>query len=73
MKFILLACGLLAASCAPTHPYTIADRETYNAIAPDFKGYVIADPLLTQEQKDLRLLTVETWRKRIEAAEGLPR
>lgn len=70
MKRILPLCGLLAVSCTPTHPYTMADRETFNAIVPDYTRYVRADAQLSQEQRDLKLLTVETWRMRLEAAEG---
>jgi len=70
MKRSLILCGLLAASCTPTHPYTMADRETFNAIAPDYTRYVQADAQLSQAQRDLKLLTVETWRMRVEAAEG---
>ena len=71
MRRTLIACGLLLASCGtPGAAYVKADRETFNAVAPDFQVYVLADPLLSQEQKDRRLLTIETWRKRLEAAEA---
>ena len=70
MKRALLLCGLLAASCTPSHPYTVADRETFDAIAPDYRQYVNGDAALSQAQRDLKLLTVETWRMRLEAAEG---
>lgn len=69
MKKILTLCGLLVASCTPPQLYTKADRLTFDAIAPEYSSYVLTDGSLTQEQKDLRLLNVETWRKRIEAAE----
>jgi len=70
MKKTLTLCVLALASCtAPSTLHTIADRETFNAIAPEFSSYVLADGKLTQEQKDRRLLAVETWRMRIEAAE----
>ena len=70
MRRALLLCGLLAASCTPTHPYTLADRETFEAVAPEYKAYVEADPALSPEAKILRMTALETWRMRIEAAEG---
>lgn len=72
MKKSLLACGLLLASCGtPNAAYIQADRDTLDAIAPEFVIYVMADPLLDQQQKDRRLLTVELWRQRVQAAEGV--
>jgi uncharacterized lipoprotein YajG len=67
----LLTCGLLLlASCAtPSTLHVVADRATHDAIAPDHRSYVLADPTLTQEQRDRRLLVLETWRIRLEAAE----
>jgi len=43
-----------------------AELDTYNAIAPEYSAYVEADPALTAEQKQRRLDTVETWRRRVE-------
>jgi hypothetical protein len=45
--------------------YVKADRLTYDAIAPEYLRYVDADPGLTQEQKDRRHRTVDTWNLRI--------
>lgn len=68
MKRCLILFAL--ASCTPSHPYTVADRETFNAIAPDYQTYVTGDAALSQPQKELKLLVIETWRMRLEAAEG---
>lgn len=65
----LLLCALLATSCAPSHPYTVADRQTFDALAPDYTNYVLNDATLSQPQRELKQLTVETWRMRLEAAE----
>lgn len=69
MKTRTLLCCLLATSCTSPQLYTKADRLTFDAIAPEYRTYVLADPSLDQSQKDLRLLNVETWRIRLEAAE----
>jgi len=61
---------LLFASCeGPSQSYVIADRATYTAIAPEYVRYVRADPNLTDEQKQRREDTVDTWNRRITAAE----
>jgi len=70
MKRALFLCGLLAASsCTPPAVYTKADRATFDSIAPEYRDYVLGDASLSQPARDLRLLNVETWRKRLEAAE----
>ncbi len=69
MKKTLLLCALLCASCTPTAVYTKADRATFDAIAPEYRDYVLGDASLDQGARDIRLLNVESWRKRIEAAE----
>jgi hypothetical protein len=62
LAIILLLCG----GCVS--PNTQAELETFNAIAPEYVIYVEGDTNLTQEQKQLRYDTVETWRRRIEAS-----
>ena len=49
-------------------PNTQAELETFNAIAPEYVLYVDGDATITQEQKQLRYDTVETWRRRVEAS-----
>lgn len=72
----LLTVGLLACTGCASIPatYTAADRATYNAIAPEYLEYVNEDgtsveSVLTPAQKELRRLTVESWERRIRAAE----
>jgi hypothetical protein len=67
-KHTILTLTLLASSCSTAPAYVQADQLTYNAIAPEYKAYCLADPQLTQMQKDRRLLTLATWLKRIQAA-----
>ena len=71
MKTLLLACGLLLASCTtPGGTYVQADRDTFDAIAPEYRIYVQADPSLSVEQRDRRLLLIELWDKRIRTVQG---
>lgn len=60
---ILLA---LCGSCVS--PDTAAEQATFDAVAPEYLTYVEADEALTEEQKQLRRDTIETWRRRLEAA-----
>ena len=69
MKKLLILAGLALGSCTPTRVYTVADRATFAAIAPAYRDYVIGDATLDVQQRELRLLSVETWRMRLEAAE----
>lgn len=67
---VMLLCVAALASCTPTQVYVAADRATYEAIAPAHARYVAADPALDALQRQDRQDLLETWRKRIEAAEG---
>lgn len=56
---------LLCAACP--NPHAQAELDTFQAIAPEYRGYVEGDPALTPEAKQLRYDTVETWRRRVGA------
>ncbi len=62
-------CLTLCCSCV-SKVYIEADRATYQAIEPEYRAYVMKDVDLTQEQKERRFLTLQTWLQRIETAEG---
>jgi hypothetical protein len=49
---------------------TAADRATHDAIAPEYRAYVDADAALTPSQKELRTMTLDSWERRITAAEA---
>lgn len=71
MKRTLSLCGLLLASCnGVADTYVKADRLTYEAIAPEYRAYVLADELLDEDAKARRLLSLDTWNLRIKASEG---
>lgn len=62
---------LCAVSCtSPSNTYVMADRATFEAVAFEYEGYVNADDAMDQEAKDRRMRTIDTWRRRLESAEG---
>jgi len=75
MAAVLLVCASIAAivalsSCTVDSSYRAADRATYDAVAPAHRRYLETDALLTEEQRELALLVLETWRVRVETAES---
>lgn len=57
---------LVTASCAgPSEAYVAADLATYEVVAPAHKAYVEADPLLDADQKNRRLLLLQSWELRV--------
>jgi hypothetical protein len=74
LLLISLGAGVLAlasSGCATTldEAYARADRATYDAVAPEYAGYVASDPKLTVEQRERRNRTVALWRLRVEDEE----
>lgn len=62
---------LLAGCCATPDPtFVAASRATIDAVAPEYLGYVQADPALDAEQKARRVATIARWREAIEAREA---
>jgi|GEM_PF-6416612 len=56
-------------SCASVdETYREADALTYQAIAPSFIEYVDRDAMLDEDQRELSLATLSTWRARLIAA-----
>ena len=51
--------------------WVVAERSTYDALAPAHAEYVKADADLSENQKRLRLLLLKTWNLRIEEHEKL--
>lgn len=70
---ILLPLLLVMGGCQwispPNELYVKADRATFEAIAPEYRGYVEKDLSLTIDQQQRRYRTIETWRLRIESGE----
>lgn len=61
---------LLLCSCTPTEAYVEADRMTYNAIAGEYLSFVGNEDGFSVEQKARRGRLIDSWRMRLEAAEG---
>ena len=61
---------LCLASCQPAGAYVVADRAIYDAIAPAHRRYLIEDSGISPASKELRLQTLEQWRKLLESAEA---
>lgn len=69
-KWHLPLVALLALSGCGSHPQSVADRAIYDAIAPEHRAYVEADPELDGAQKQRRLHTLHRWDSLIRAAEA---
>jgi hypothetical protein len=63
-----LLLSLLAGCQTVPDPYWNADRQTYEAVAPEYKAYVEADAGLPVEQKARRQRTLDTWKLRVDQA-----
>jgi len=70
MKLMAVALLLLAGCAGPNPSYIQADRATYEAIAPEYLRYIQDDARLTGAEVQRRIDTVNTWLRRIEAAEA---
>lgn len=67
---LVLGVWLFAAGgCTPAQSYVQADRETFQAITPEYSVYVATDEQLTPEEKERRARTVATWDLRLRNAE----
>lgn len=62
--------GASCAGCSISQAYVAADRETYEAIAPDYRARVEADPGLSDDQKARRARAVDSWEARLVEAES---
>jgi hypothetical protein len=47
--------------------YLDADQATHDAIAPEYTKYIDADATLSDNQREIRRLNLESWQARIEA------
>jgi hypothetical protein len=66
----LIGLAATVGGCGPASSYIAADRATYEAVAPEYAGYVDADPTLSDVQKQRRHRTADSWLLRIRQAEG---
>lgn len=70
-KILLLVLALTASSCCSvTEAYLAADQATHQAIAPEYRAYVLADPNLGELAKKRRIRTLDSWARRLASAAG---
>ena len=67
LLFLLITFGIAGCSTV-SNTYLSADRATYQAVGPEYLNYVRSDSSLSESQKQIRIGTVESWQKRIDAA-----
>lgn len=73
MALALAGVGLLIAGCTgctPGKAYIEADRATFDAIAPEYLELIESSGKFDEAKIQRRKDTVESWRRRIDAAEG---
>lgn len=70
-KLLLIGVALLTCQGCGTiaKEYVAADRAMYEAVAPEHRKYVQADATLSDDDKKLRLATLDAWNYRLEQAE----
>lgn len=61
---------LLLVACTPHQLYVKADRATYNVVAPEYQNYLNQDGRLAPDALARRVRLLDSWDKRITAAEG---
>lgn len=71
LLLLLVVALLVLPSCAagPDPTFVAASRATHDAIAPEYLGYVDADPTLSTEQRTRRHASIDRWREAIESRE----
>lgn len=69
MKKTLLVALLALPSCGIPKTHIVAERAIYDALEPDFRGYVESDESLTESQKKLKMRTLARWDEMISAFE----
>jgi hypothetical protein len=72
-KTLALLAALAALSCVGcgsiAKDYVAADRQTLEAVAPEYRRYIEADAALDKDAKALRLATLDSWEYRVTQAE----
>jgi len=67
---LLLGLVLVLMSCSPPQGYVAEDRARYEAIAPEYRDYVVTDVTMPDEHRRWRLDLLDAWLEAIESAEG---
>ena len=70
LALVFAGFAVLSAGCTISPAYVAGDRKTFDAVAPEYRRYVVADPALPQAKKDRRLRTLQAWAARLSKAEA---
>lgn len=74
MRKLTALCALVAlisSSCTSTPPhYVQAFRATYDAVEPDYRGYIERDTSLDDAARKRKLRTLAAWAVWLKTAEG---
>lgn len=64
---VLLACCLLQGACSahPDPTFVVAARDLLEAVGPEYRAYVDADPALTVEQRRRRHRTIDRFERAV--------
>lgn len=57
----VIATGVLSGCATPSEAFVKAERATFTAIAPEYMRYVLADPALSNADKQLRVANLMLW------------
>lgn len=69
MILIALLATLALSNCASiSESYRDADAKTYQAIAPEYEAHLRGDGSLSEDERELALGTLASWRARLLAA-----
>ncbi len=60
---------LVSTGCTISPAYVKADRATFDAIAPEYRAYVHADPILSEAEEQRRERTLSAWEARLSEME----
>jgi hypothetical protein len=69
-KAVLTLVLLAGTGCSVQDEYVEADRATFDVVAPAHEKYLKSDSSLSGEERERRLRLLDSWRLRIEKAEG---
>ena len=67
---LVVVLAFTGVGCTPQEAYIAADRATYELIGPAYLAYVRGDAGLDADQVQRRERLIDSWRIRIEQAEG---
>ena len=68
LAFFLVLMAVIGCSQPDFKTYVKADRQTFNAVTPDYIKW-LDESSLEKDKKERRYRLIESWKKRLESAE----